>query len=421
VISAQKGVVSAVESAAERAEVATVSVGGLQEGGTDVADFLWGVATGAHQTEGNNVASDWWEFEHAPGTVIPEPSGDAVDSYHRWHRDMDLAAEAGFTDFRFGIEWARIEPAEGHVSRAEVDHYRRMVEGARARGLRPFVTLHHFTLPAWFSRTGGWLRPNARDRFLHYVDAVAPVLADGVTHVGTINEPNIVAMFATDSHNGMAALHAGLPVPDARVTETLIDVHRAACGALKEANPKLAVGWGVSVQDCQPEPGAEPALTAYTRPRFDVFLDAARGDDWVGVQTYTRLVVGERDGRPTEVHDLSVPRAMNGWEIYPEALGGALRHVAELVDGTPLIVTENGIATTDDQQRIEYTRGALASMTEAIRDGVDVRGYLHWSLVDNYEWGSYGPTFGLVAVDRDTFVRTPKPSLCWLGGQPRPV
>jgi beta-glucosidase len=384
-----------------------------------MSDFLWGVATGAHQTEGNNIASDWWEFEHAPGTVIPEPSGDAVDAYHRWPQDMDLAAEAGFTDFRFGIEWSRIEPAEGHVSRAEVDHYRRMVDGALERGLRPFVTLQHFTLPAWFSRSGGWLRIDARDRFLRYVDAVAPVLADGVTHVGTINEPNIVAMFATDSHDGMAALHQGLPVPDGRITDALIDVHRAARAAVKDANPNLSVGWGVSVQDCQAEPGAEDALQAYTRPRMDVFVEAARGDDWVGVQTYTRLVIGDRDGRPTEVHDLAAPRAMNGWEIYPEALGGALRRTARIATGTPIIVTENGIATADDEQRIAYTRGALASMDEAMTDGVDVRGYLHWSLVDNYEWGSYAPTFGLVAVDRETFERTPRPSLRWLGAQRR--
>ena len=131
----------------------------MRSGRSDVAEFLWGVATGAHQTEGSNLASDWWEFEHAAGTVIPEPSGDAVDAYHRWEQDMDLAAKAGFTDYRFGIEWSRIEPAEGRISRAELDHYRRMVDGALRRGLRPFVTLHHFTLPAWFSRTGGWSAP----------------------------------------------------------------------------------------------------------------------------------------------------------------------------------------------------------------------------------------------------------------------
>src|ERR1700710_2687238 len=130
-----------------------------------MSDFLWGVATGAHQTEGSNVAADWWEFEHASGTVIGEPSGDAVDSYHRWRHDMDLAAEAGVTDFRFGIEWSRIEPAEGRISRAAVDHYRRMVDGALERGLRPFLTLQHFTLPRWFAPTGGWLNPPPVPRF----------------------------------------------------------------------------------------------------------------------------------------------------------------------------------------------------------------------------------------------------------------
>ena len=158
--------------------------------------FLWGVATGAHQTEGNNLASDWWAIEHEPGSFVKEPSGDAVDSFHRWREDMDLAAGAGFTDYRFGVEWSRVEPVEGFFSRAAIDHYRRMVEGARARGLRPFVTLHHFTVPLWFAATGGWLRTDATEKFLRYVEAIEPVLTDSVEHVGTINEPNIVAMLA---------------------------------------------------------------------------------------------------------------------------------------------------------------------------------------------------------------------------------
>ncbi len=147
-----------------------------------VHDFLWGVATGAHQTEGNNTSSDWWEFEHAAGTYIGEPSGDAVDGYHRWPDDMDLVAGAGFTDYRFGIEWSRVEPEDGFISRAAVDHYRRMIDGALQRGLRPFVTLHHFTLPHWFGRTGGWQRADAVRRFDRYVDAIAPVLDAGVAH-----------------------------------------------------------------------------------------------------------------------------------------------------------------------------------------------------------------------------------------------
>jgi beta-glucosidase len=382
------------------------------------SDFLWGTATGAHQTEGNNVSSDWWGHEHTPGTPIAEPSGDAVDAYHHWRSDMDLAAQAGFTDYRFGIEWSRIEPEDGHVSRAAVDHYRRMVDGALERGLRPFLTLQHFTLPRWFAHAGGWLNPQAAQRFLRYVEAIGPVLDAGAGHVGTINEPNIAAMFATDNGQGMSALRDGLPIPDPRATQVLIDVHHATREHLKSAHPQLAVGWGVSVQDCQPEPGAEHLLAAYTQPRDEIFLEASTGDDWVGVQTYTRIrIAAGPDGQPVEVDDPTTRRTMNGWEFYPEALGGALRRTAPLVGDVPIIVTENGIATTDDRERIEYTTRALQSMRAAMDDGITVGGYLHWSLLDNYEWGSYTPTFGLVAVDRATFTRTPHPSLAWLGRQ----
>jgi len=384
----------------------------------DVAGFLWGVATGAHQTEGNNLASDWWAMEHAPGSFVKEPSGDAVDSYHRWREDMDLAAGAGFTDYRFGIEWSRVEPVEGFFSRSAVDHYRRMVEGARARGLRPFVTLHHFTLPLWFSATGGWLRTDATEKFLRYVETIDPVLADGVEHVGTINEPNIVAMLATRREGDAPVFSRGLPLPDPNVTDAMIEVHHATRAALKAAHSYLRVGWGVAVPDCQPEPGAGSVFASYVRPRDEVFAEAARGDDWLGVQTYTRIRVGIADGQPVEIVG-DAPRTLTGWEYYPQALGGALRRIAGVVGDTPIIVTENGIATDDDERRIDYTRAALASMHEAIDDGVDVRGYLHWSLLDNYEWGDYTPTFGLVAVDRATFERRPRPSLRWLGAQHR--
>ena len=375
-----------------------------------------GAWPGAHQTEGNNLASDWWAIEHEPRSFVKEPSGDAVDSFHRWREDMDLAAGAGFTDYRFGVEWSRVEPVEGFFSRAAIDHYRRMVEGARARGLRPFVTLHHFTVPLWFAATGGWLRTDATEKYLRYVEAIEPVLTDSVEHVGTINEPNIVAMLARRKEGEAPGLSRGLPLPDPRVTDALIDVHHTTRAKLKAAHPHLRVGWGISVQDCQPEPGAESVFATYVHPRDEVFAEAARGNHWVGVQTYTRIRVGIADGRPVEIAG-DGPKTLTGWEYYPDALGGALRRIAGVVGETPIIVTENGIATDDDHQRIEYTRAALASMQEAIGDGIDVRGYLHWSVVDNYERGDYRPTFGLVAVDRSSFERTPRPSLRWLGAQ----
>jgi beta-glucosidase len=332
---------------------------------------------------------------------------------------MDLAAAAGFTDYRFGIEWSRVEPADGRVSHAEVAHYRRMVEGAIERGLRPLPTLHHFTHPLWFTLSGGWSRPDAVERFLRYVDALAPVLGAGVQRVETINEPNIFASLGNLWASGAGNLAKGLPVPDAAVTHAIIAVHQATRKRLKERYPEVLVGWGVSVQDYQAEPGAGDVLARYVYPRDEIFLEAARGDDWVGVQTYTRGRIAAVGGEPVAVRDPAAPLTQTGWEDYPAALGGAVRRVARVVGEVPLIVTENGIATADDARRIAFTAEALDSLEAALDDGVDVRGYLHWSLLDNYEWGSYGPTFGLVAVDRDTFQRTPRPSLAWLGGQLR--
>jgi beta-glucosidase len=373
--------------------------------------FLWGVAIGAHQSEGNNLASDWWYRENQPQSPVAQRSGDAIDSYHRWPEDFSLAAGAGFTDYRFGIEWSRIEPVDGQLSRAEIDHYRRVVAGAVERGLRPLVTLHHFTLPLWFAQDGGWLRADAVERFLRYVDAIAPVLDAGVQRVETINEPNIVAVFP--KLTGSVDLADGLPVPDERTTEVMIAVHRAAVRRLRSNHSGLQVGWGVSVQDYQAEPGAEAALRDYAEPRDQVFLRASEGDDFVGVQTYTRAQV-RADG--TLLRNPTVERTLTGWQFYPPALGGAVRRTARVVGDVPIIVTENGVATDDDTRRIDYTTGALRSLRAAMGDGVDVRGYFHWSMLDNWEWGHWGPTFGLVAVDRITFARTPKPSLAWLGG-----
>jgi len=378
--------------------------------------FLWGASTAGHQIEGNNVNSDWWRREHDPAANIHEPSLDACDSYHRWGQDMDLLAELGFTDYRFGIEWARIEPERGFFSRAELAHYRSMVDGARARGLRPMVTLHHFTVPRWFEDLGGWTADGAGEAFIRYVEACAPVIADGVGHVCTINEPNVLAISAASDRTGEPAWPStgGAITPDEKTTHALIAAHHGAVAAVRRINPAIRVGWTVASQVYQALPGAEQATAAYSRPREDVFIEAARGDDFIGVQSYTRTKIGN-DGPVRAPED--VERTLTGWEYYPGAVGYALRHTAAVIgDGTALIVTENGIATTDDNRRVDYYTGALEAVAAAIEDGINVEGYLAWSALDNYEWGSYRPTFGLIAVDPVTFERTAKPSAVWLGG-----
>ena len=174
------------------------------------------------------------------------------------------------------------------------------------------------------------------------------------------------------------------------------------------------MGLTLSMTDFQVEPGGEDWLERIRRPSEDVFLEATEGDDFVGVQTYTRMRIGP-DG-PMEAEE-GVPTTQMGYEFWPEALEGTIRRASEVTGGCPVYVTENGIGTDDDASRIEYVTRALTGVGRCLDDGIDVRGYFYWSLLDNFEWVlGYGPTFGLVAVDRRTFERRPKPSSAWFGG-----
>ncbi|TPW77993.1 glycoside hydrolase family 1 protein [Schumannella soli] len=369
--------------------------------------FLWGASTAAHQVEGNNLNSDWWYREHGHfGAPVAEPSLDAADSYHRYPEDMRLLADAGLTSYRFSVEWARIEPEPGVISRAEIDHYRRMVGTARELGLEPMVTLHHFTNPIWHGRNGGWAADDAVDRFTRYVEAVLPVL-DDVTLVCTINEPNMVSVLADPT---VAFPGAGLPPGVPGVTEKLIEGHHRAVEILRGVGAK--VGWTVATQAYQPDPGAEAVRDEYAWSREDVFIDAAKNDDWIGIQAYTRTRIAADGPVPWPAE---VEKTLTGWEYYPPAIGDGIANSRRWAPGVPVYITENGIATADDSRRIDYTRGALTAVREQMDAGSEVRGYLHWSALDNYEWGTYTATFGLIGWDRETFERTPKPSLAWLG------
>ena len=383
--------------------------------------FLWGAATAAHQTEGNNLNSDWWRREQ----ILPgmEPSGDACDSYHRFEEDIDLVADAGLGAYRFGVEWARVEPVPGSFSKAALAHYRRVIETCLDRGVTPVVTLHHFTTPLWFAEQGGWLAEDAVARFEAYAAEVCRIL-DGVEWVCTMNEPNMLAMMLrmlprlteTDEepwHSPTTddASFPELPPPDPAIGRRLIESHHAAREVVRERSG-AKVGWTVANRALVARPGAEARLQELRHIWEDLYLEAASGDDFIGVQSYSSQWVNEEGIEP---HPDSPDNTLAGAAYRPDALEIAVRHTAEVLPHVPILVTENGIATGEDERRIAYTDAALRGLAEAMADGIDVRGYLHWSLLDNYEWGHWGPTFGLVAVDRETFVRSPKPSLRWLG------
>lgn len=389
-------------------------------------NFLWGAATAPMQIEGNNVNTDWWQRE----TIVPgmQPSGDALDSYHRYAEDMTLLADSGLNAYRFGIEWARIEPRPGQFALAELAHYRRMIETALGLGITPVITLHHFSSPAWFAAEGGFYGDNGIDRFRSYVDEVTRIL-DGVEWVVTMNEPNMLAMMGaaeevmrdggfgdwksptveadTPDHGAMLA---AMPEPREDHALRLVEAHHAVRDIVRE-RIGAKVGWSIANPALTARPGGEEKLLQLRWIGEDIYLDGSTGDDFVGVQAYSSQEV---DANGLVPHPQLPNNTLVGSAYRPDALGIAVRHTAERT-GLPILVTENGIATADDTQRIAYTREALQGLYDAMADGVDVRGYLHWSLLDNYEWGHWEPTFGLISVDRATFQRTPKPSLGWLG------
>ncbi len=372
-------------------------------------DFEWGTATAAHQTEGGNVNNDWWAFEHNPGAGCRESSGDACDSWNRWEEDVAIVADLGLGSYRFSVEWSRIEPAEGEWSNAAIAHYRRICEALRRRGVAPVVTLHHFTTPLWLAGRGGWAEPTTAEAFGRFADRVARELAPVIGRVCTLNEPNMVSFMGY----GMGMFPPGTTDPDGRrrADETFVRAHRLAYDAVKQ-HADVPVGLTVAMLDYQATEGGDAAV-ASARADEDQFLDVASGDDFIGVQTYSRMLMGPT-GWIGPQPGVPVIESM-GYERWPAALEATIRRAWERTGGRSRIyVTENGIATEDDTDRIAFVQEALEGVLRTLADGIDVAGYTYWSLLDNFEWAlGYVPRFGLVEVDRETFERTLKPSARW--------
>jgi beta-glucosidase len=378
--------------------------------------FLWGTSTAAHQVEGGNWNNDWWVWEHAEGTRCVEPSGDACDHYWRYPDDIALIAELGFGAYRFSIEWSRIEPEDGEFSLAALDHYRRMIATCQEHELVPIVTFHHFTTPRWLARRGGWVSDDVVDRFARFCEHAVWHLGDLIGIACTINEPNAMSM-AAYVMGDWAPGHRDFD-EYARVNEHLLAAHRKAYDALKSGPGDFPTGQCVSMDDWSAPPGSEELVARTRAMHEDQFLEVSRGDDYVGVQAYSRIRLGA-DGLPIGPEEgVPVVEAM-GYEYWPQSLEVSVRHAVE-VAGVPVYVTENGIGTDDDDQRVAYVTAALEGLARCLDDELDVRGYVYWSLLDNFEWSlGYKPRFGLVHVDRDTQERTVKPSARWLGNVAR--
>jgi beta-glucosidase len=416
IIAGSAGIAATAAAPRSRADGARAAVKG----------FLWGTAISAHQSEGNNVGSDSWLLETIRPTAFADPSGDACDSYARFAEDFDIAAKLGLNCYRFGIEWARIEPAEGMFSEAALDHYVRVLEACHERRLLPIVTFNHFTVPLWFAMRGGFEVADGADLFARFCARATQRLGPLIGMASTFNEANIVLLrkvlprFASDAAAAKAramiaaaARQTASPHfsamlfgdPD-RISAVMLDAHAKGYAAIKAGPGDFPVGVTLSMQEIQGV-GPDNLAAQAEQTMYGGWIDAARKADFVGVQTYSRLRIDHKGLMPPES---GVSLTDMGYEIYPSAIGATIRYAAKHI-GRPIYLTETGIAATDDRIRARFIDATVAEVARCIAEGIPVGGYLYWSLLDNFEWTSgYAKQFGLVAVDRRTFRRTIKPS-----------
>ncbi len=419
------------------------------------SDFLIGAATAAHQVEGNNVNSDFWAQELMVYTSYAEPSGDAVDHYHRYEEDILLMASAGLNAYRFSIEWARIEPQEGVFDETALSHYRDVIACCRKNGLEPVVTIHHFSSPKWLISKGGWEAETTPGDFARYTRYLMQHLGSELRYVCTINEANMGIQVAAISKQIMAQLmkaqsggtatesqiQMGLNIQKmlanqkavakehmeifgtadpqcftsartAHGDELVMEAHKAARNVIRELCPHIKVGLTLSLHDIQALPGGEESARKEWDEEFTHYLPCIADDDFLGIQNYTRTR-HDANGSMTPPDDAELTQM--DYEYYPQGLEHVIRRVAEEFHGE-LLITENGIATADDSRRTAFIETALSGVQSCLSDGLPVKGYIHWSLLDNFEWQKgFAMQFGLIAVDRATQTRYPKPSLSLLG------
>jgi beta-glucosidase len=398
--------------------------------------FRWGTATSAHQVEGDNIHNDWWAWEQQPGRIR---GGDRSGAACRWwthaEEDFDRAAALGQNAHRLSIEWSRIEPAPGRWDAAALERYRTMLRELRRRGIEPMVTLLHFTVPRWFAEGGGWTRADAPGLFARFVERAASALMEHCDLWCTVNEP-VGWIFSALLEGRWPP--GGRSIPAAlRAATNLVRAHAAAYRALHRVQPQARVGLANYFRLYDPENPRSPLdrliaaeqdrfvnrsfLDAVTRGRVRAFPwlasipEAATTLDFVGVNYYTRDLVR---------FDLRVPRQLFGRNfpgadlpisdgdygvIYPKGMARVLRLAHAY--GRPLYVTENGLPDRDDDQRPSFIIAHLREMWQAMRGGIDVRGYYHWSLVDNFEWADgWSLKFGLIEMDPETQARRLRPS-----------
>lgn len=377
-------------------------------------NFYWGAATSAHQVEGNNN-NDWTEWEKANAQRLAqeaphkwqkwqqekfpemfEPSnyisGRACDHYHRYEQDFDIAKSLGQNAHRFSIEWSRIEPKEGKFNQAEIEHYRQVILALRQRDLEPFVVLYHWTLPIWLAKKGGWLNPKAPYYFDRYVKIAAENFFEQVNFWLTVNEPDVYI-----SHSYLK----GVWPPQEKsifkyfkVLNNLAKAHQMAFQSLHLIDLNCQVGIAKNNIYFKNIPLARYFWNDY-------FLKKIKDQqDFIGLNYYFCRCFPKK--KNLSISDLS-------WQIEPQGIYYVLKALKKY--NKPIYITENGLADAKDEKRAKFIKEHLYWVHQAIQEGIDVRGYFYWSLLDNFEWDKgFWPRFGLVEVDYKTMERRIRPS-----------
>jgi beta-glucosidase len=398
--------------------------------------FLWGAATAAHQVEGNNH-NQWsvWELENAKTkaaqaeyqfhdldnwpaikTDAKDPhnyvSGSLANHYNSYEQDFDLLKKMNMNAYRFSIEWSRIEPEEGRWDAAAINHYKEYIAALRKRDIEPVVTLFHFTLPVWFAEKGGFEKRSNVAHFTRFAEKVISELGKDIRFIITINEPDIYAHESYKAGNWPPNRTSNWEF--LRVLNNLAYAHRQAAKVIHAKNRRYKVS--IAKNSAYSYAGDTARLSHWTAAvlqylQDDYFLrKVVKHCDFLGVNYYfSNRTYGYR------VHNPDVKLSDLGWDLSPANIEFALERLYAKYN-LPIIVTENGLADQDDEHRQWWITQTLAGMQRALDAGVDIQGYLHWSLIDNFEW-AHGkwPRFGLVAVDYKTGARTLRPSAVWFG------
>ncbi len=369
------------------------------------AKFLWGTATASHQVEGGN-RNDWTEWEARGGSK--DLSGKACNHWdiEQFRKDVETMKELGLNAYRMGIEWSRVMPEKGIIDIEALEHYRQMVAMLREAGITTMVTLHHFTNPVWFVREGGWLKASLTS-FYEYVSATVSYLADYIDYWNTFNEP-LVPILTGYLMGIWPPGKRGRILAAIRLRKRIVKAHNVCYSVIKTQTDR-PVGIVHNIVSFEAKHGwwVERAMAKILDNITNQWILRHTRNDFMGVNFYMRLLFSGL--RPLSLAGLKERVSDFGWEIVPESLTKVLLEVKQY--GLPIYITENGVADAQDTLRANFIQDHVEAFRQAMKQGADVRGYFHWSLLDNFEWAEgFGMRFGLIEVDFETQERRIRPS-----------